>query len=201
MHYGVSKMRQLTLRFFIASCTFIIGISAFTLCTVKYFNKREKGYQSGELKPASPIEGNIPNNWQKVDMENKAFFYIPPSLESKIKNTNYLYRSFQNEDIDILAVYRRRDTNATCDMQNSKEIFPQSKWSKVTIDGKDATIGWVGKMPLDLESNTQFLDTVIVCVPNVGDGGYEFQMVAMYKNEQDYRDVQRVINSIRFSHP
>jgi hypothetical protein len=187
-------MRKLTVSIFIAASTFILGITVFTLWTLRYFNGDEK------ITTVTNTEAQFQSKWQKINIDNKASFYIPPGLEPQVRDTPYLYRSFRDEDMDILAVYYPRNANATCNIKNPEKVFLQSEWSKRTIDGRDASIGWVGKKPRDLEGDTPFLETVIICVPNV-DGEYEFQMVAMYKKEQDYETVLKVINSIKFTQP
>jgi hypothetical protein len=42
------------------------------------------------------------------------------------------------------------------------------------------------------------LKGMTVCVPDVGDGEYELNILARYKDERDYQDLLRIIDSIEF---
>jgi hypothetical protein len=197
-------MRQLTFRLLIASFTFAIGIAAFTLWTLRYFSRAEKSAKSVISEPRSNTQGGaIPPDWQKVDMEGKATFYIPPALSPAFTDRQLINRHFRNENSEIWIFYHRAGGGVAC-MQHGDEKLSKSKTTKMKVAGMDASIE-------NLKSaifNLFFLNTpearqrgMIICVPDVGDGEHELEIYGRYNGDQDYQTVWRIINSISFPNP
>jgi hypothetical protein len=198
---GIAKMKHLSFRLLIAVITFTLGIAASTLWAMNYFSLINKPVMlaSSEPQPLTQMAGDIPTGWRKVDMEGNASFDIPPGLKEERMDLSSLYRSFRNESMKIVALYNRRGAGATCTVQNDEKAVPRSELSPTTVGGRAATIDYLEKTTFDIDDATATFKGMIICVPDVGDGKHEFAVIAKYKEEQDYQNVRRVIDSIKFS--
>lgn len=182
-------MGKLTFRLTIAVITFTLGIGVATFWTVSHFRHGEKNIKLAEE--------STPEGWQRIDMAGKATFYIPPGLREIKFDTDALSRTYQNDSQEFLFIYDR--SVPVCYAQKDENIVPKSKLIKTKVDGRDATLENVDQIPLDFYKGGPVLKGVLICVPNVDSNGYQFEILAKYKNEQDYENVFRVVNSIKFS--
>jgi hypothetical protein len=114
-------------------------------------------------------------------------------------DTTSPYRAFRREGIDISVSLENIHTGGTC-VIHGEENLSKSKVKRARVGGRDATV-------LNLEvaafvprplSGDEVLKGMTVCVPDVGDGEHELNILAGYKDERGYQDVLRIIDSIEF---
>lgn len=194
-------MHHLTLRLLIAICTFSLGVATVVLWAQHYIDsvKELAGPVSKESNPLNPAEGDISAQWEKVDMEGEVTFYVPPGLRRINRGPNPPYRDFRNDSMMFFTMYANRGVGATCSVQNREWAEKKATLSEITVDGRDATIQYIDQVPFEVDQPEPILNALTICVPNVGDGAHELAIVAMYKNDEDYKIVRRIIDSIKFS--
>jgi hypothetical protein len=186
---GEHKMRKLTFRLAIAVITFSLGIAVATFWTISHFRRVEKNIKLAEE--------SAPEGWQRIDMAGKATFHIPPGLREIKFDTDALSRTYRNDSLELLFIYDR--SVPVCYAQKDENIVPKSRLIKTKVDGKDATLENVDQIPLDSYKDGPVVKGIMICVPEVDSSGYQFEILAKYKNEQDYENVLRVVNSIKFT--
>jgi hypothetical protein len=194
-------MHRLTIRLLIAICTFALGITIVALWAHHYFDfiKDLNGPTSKGSPPPSQTEANIPPGWEKVDMDGKATFFIPPGLRRVNRDPNHLYRDFRSDSMQFFTMYTNQDGGATCVVQNRERAEKKPGLSEITIDGRNATIQYFDKTTFEIYQPEPVLKGLTICVTDVGDGEHEFGIVAKFKGDQDYQIVRRIIDSIKFS--
>lgn len=193
-------MRQLTKPAKMALIILALGMAAAILAETHNFKaRRELGMRSRvELKPPTSSEGDVLLDWQKIDMDGKAIFYIPADLRPVIKDTGYLYRAFRNDKMEVLMYYRGNE-GATCIASRNERLVTRAKITRTIVDGRAATLENIEKISFGLTDDKPLLKGFVMCVPDVGDGQHEFIIVGKYQSEQDHQILQRIIGSIKFS--
>jgi hypothetical protein len=188
-------MRQLSFRALVSILTFTLGIMGVALWSIRQFGD--------SARPASSADGrqkpSVQPEWNKIDMDGKATFYVPADLRTVVLYASSPYRAFRREGMDIAMFYPNIRVGGTC-IDHNEENLSKYKVSRTKVAGRDATI-------LTLEvavfgdqdiHDSEPLKGMTICVPDMGDGEHEFSILARYKNEQDYQDIQRIIDSIQF---
>ena len=132
-------------------------------------------------------------------MDGKATFYVPANMRAGVLYAAWPYRVFLREGMDIAMFYSNIRVGGTC-IDHNEENLSKSKVSRTKVAGRDATILKLEVAAFDFGDlhNSELLKGVTICVPDVGDGEHEFSISARYKNEQDYQDIQQIIDSIHF---
>jgi hypothetical protein len=181
-------MRPLTFRAIVSILTFTLGVTAAAVWSARYF------YYS-----ARPPAGAAQPEWKEVDIDGKVTFRVPANLTTALIDTTSPYRAFRREGMDISVSRENIHTGGTC-VIHGEENLSKSKVKRMRVAGRDATV-------LNLEVaafgpqhlyDSELLKGMTVCVPDVGDGEHEFSILARYKDERDYQDVLRIIDSIEF---
>jgi hypothetical protein len=194
------KLRQLTIAVFIAILAFGLGIVMAFWWIRHDSNLKSFLVQTSDApKATSQTTAETPPGWQKIDMNGAVTFYIPPGLRPVIKDTPHLYSAFRNDSMEIFASYDLRSKIATCIVQNDKRVVPRTELTKTTVGGQVAFLENIEKITFDMYQTEPVLKGVAICVHDVGDSKHQFAVVGMYKGDQDYQTLRRIIDSIKFS--
>lgn len=181
-------MRRLTFRAIVSILTFTLGVTAAAVWSARYFYNN-----------ARPAAVAAQPGWKEVDMGGKVTFRVPANLETVSMDNTAPYMSFRRKGMDIAMFPSAIHVGSTC-VIHGEENLSKSKVKRTRIGGRDATV-------LNLEVavfgpqhlyDTELLKGMTVCVPDTGDGEHEFSILARYKDERDYQDVLRIIDSIEF---
>ena len=194
-------MRQLKTNLFVAVGILLLGTAAATLWTTHHFNLavRQPARISDEPNLGSQTERNVPADWQGINIEGNAAFFIPPGLRPVIHDTGSLYKAFRNDSMEVFMYYPSKK-DGTCILTKNESLVTKAKVTKTTVGGRDATMEHTEKTSFGLEDDRPILKGFIICVPDPGDGEHEFVIVGKYKSDQDYQILRRIIDSIRFPH-
>jgi hypothetical protein len=190
-------MRQLAFRVLIAAVTFTLG-SVAAWWSVRYFSAADQ-LATDEQKHILKTGQTAPPEWKKINMEGKATFHIPPSLKPEVLDAYPIYRAFHSEGLEVSMFYYRIGTGGPC-IAHAEEKLSKHKVSKTRVGGREATLLNIEKAvfgPQHLKE-PEPLRGLTICVPSVGDGEHEFNILVRYKSEQDFQDTQRIIDSIKF---
>lgn len=182
-------MRPPTFRAIVSVLTFTLGVTAAAAWSARYF------YNNARPPAAAARPG-----WRDVDMGGKVTFSIPADLETLDMETSPRpYASFRREGMGITMYPELIHVGGVC-VDHREEKLSKSKVKGTKVGGRDATVLYHEVTvfgPQDL-NDSELLKGITICVPDVGDGEHEFSIIAGYKDERDYQDVQQVIDSIEF---
>lgn len=86
-----------------------------------------------------------------------------------------------------------------CVAQSNQMQSSAIKVEPMIIDGREARIQRVDKIPFNLEDDADLaVSGFLICVPNVGDDAHEFSIVGKYKTPDHYQTLYRIVDSIQF---
>jgi hypothetical protein len=188
-------MRQLSFRALISILTFTVGIMGVALWSIWQFGASAPRSTSadGRQKPSAQPE------WKKINMDGKATFYVPADMRTVEMYAASPYRAFRREGMDIAMFYPNIRVGGTC-IDHNEENLSKYKVRRTKVAGRDATILTLEVAVFGTQDlhDSEPLKGMTICVPDMGDRKHEFSILARYKNEQDYQDIQRIIDSIQF---
>ncbi len=145
------------------------------------------------------VDADMPRDWRRIEIQDGVVVYVPPDLRSEVNDHAPGYRGFRNETMQVLMDYGRFNEVTTCIVQNGRRIDHQVILSDTRIDGREARIEKIDRMPFNLDDDAKLAGKGFeICVPDVGDGAHEFAVVGKYKSDQDYQTLYRIIDSIKF---
>lgn len=188
-------MRRLSFRALISILTFTLGITAVALWSIGQIGRSARPTTGADGRPNPSIEPE----WKKINMDGRATFYVPADLAPGRLDAGEPYRAFYRGGMEIIMLSPRIGVGGTC-VAHNEENLSKHKVSRIRVARREATlethqIATFGYFDL---RRPDALKGITICVPNVGDGEHEFSILARYKSEQDYQDIQRILDSIRF---
>lgn len=188
-------MRRLSFRALVSILTFTLGITAAALWSIRQIGRSARPAASADARP----DPSVQPEWKKINMDGKATFYVPADLTPGRLNAGEPYRAFHREGMEIMMFYPNIGAGGMC-LDHNEENLSKHKVSRTKVAGRDATLLTldVAVLSYDDLSRPEALKGITICVPNIGDGEHEFSILARYKSEQDYQDIQRILNSIQF---
>ena len=188
-------MRRLSFRAIVLILTFTLGMMAVALWSVRQIGHSVRPAASADGRPKPSVQPE----WTKINMDGKVTFYVPADLKQGVLDAGEPYRAFYREGMEIAMFYPNIGAGGTC-ISHDKEELDKYKVRRTKVAGRDATFltHEVAVFLYQDLSHPDALKGITMCVPDMGDGEHEFSILARYKNEQDYQDIQRIIDSIQF---
>lgn len=187
-------MRRLSFRALISILTFTLGVTTAALWSIRQIGRSARPATGADARP----EPSVRPEWKKINMDGRVTFYVPADLAPGRLDVGEPYRAFRREGMEIMMLSPHIGVGATCVMHN-EENLSKHKVSKTKVAGRDATllIHEIAVFGYFDPRRPDALKGITVCVPDAGDGEHEFSILARYKSEQDYQDIQRIVDSIR----
>ena len=185
---------KLRLIVFLSAC--VIGVTT----TVLWYTLRGKLVQVPHNRittESGKSQHNDPEwNWQRIDMDGKVTFLVPPELSPAVKRWEPLSRTFIKEGNLWFSIYQRRGPEQ-CDSYIGAS--KTSRFENVSIDGQEALSEWKEEIAWDIDHDQPVLKGVVICVPDLANGERGFVLVGKYKSDQDQEILKLIIGSIKFS--
>jgi hypothetical protein len=188
-------IQRLSFRALVSILTFTVGITAVALWSIRQFGRCAQPATSANERPKPSVQPE----WRKINMDGKATFYVPADMETGVLYAGQPYKAFLREGMEIAMFYSDIGAGGTC-ISHHEDALNKDKVRRTEVAGRDATLLTL-EYAVFLYHNLDHPDAlkgITVCVPDMGDGEHEFEILARYKNEQDYQDIQRILDSIQF---
>jgi hypothetical protein len=165
-------MHRLPLRLLIAICTFALGIAIVALWAQHYLDSEKDfaSFVSKESEPGVPTDRGISAPWEKIDMEGKVTFHVPPGLRRINRGATPPNRDLRNDSMQFFAMYANQGVGATCTVQNRERAEEKAGLSEITIAGREATIEYIDQVTFESYQTEPILKGLTICVSDVGDG-------------------------------
>lgn len=195
-------IRKLTTRAWIAAITFVIGV-LLTMWWVIPFDRMEK--TAGERIASNlPTQQQIvlPDDWRRLEFDNKVFITLPPDLQSKEPfGDSLLYREvYANKQLH-LEIFGHVMILVPNDELRKKRAFPCERpdivqkgsaysESVIEIDGRR------GK--LEITHTTDRGIGATLCFPNADDSVFDLLLAVHCEDEQGLATARQIFSSISF---
>lgn len=135
--------------------------------------------------------------WQRIDLDGKAIFSVPGSLSPALKRP--VFRAFTNYETLWFSMYQSETEEAYCDFYAKSVVSSDSQIESIVVDGRKSVLERRKTIPFDIEHEEPILKGIVICVPD--SPNRSFFVVGKYKSEDDYHVLQKIIDSIKFTHP
>jgi hypothetical protein len=86
-----------------------------------------------------------------------------------------------------------------CDFYAKHLVSRGGRIERTVVDGRESILERKETIPFDIEHEEPILKGILICVPDLPNGN--FFAVGRYKSEDDYRVLQKIVDSIKFTHP
>jgi len=135
--------------------------------------------------------------WQRIDMDGKVTFLVPPDLSPAYNDWEQLSRKFIKEGTLWFYIYQRKGPEQ-CDSYKLG-ARKSSRFEDVFIDGQKALIEWIDEVGWEIDQDKPVLKGLMICIPDFPNGERGFVLVGKYKSDQEYEILKRIIESVKFS--
>ncbi|HXD32799.1 MAG TPA: hypothetical protein VN643_16875 [Pyrinomonadaceae bacterium] len=136
-------------------------------------------------------------DWQRIDMDGKVTFLVPPELSPAFKRWKPLSRLFVKEGNLWFSIYQRKGPEE-CEYYKLG-ASQGSRFEDFFIDGQKALLERREEIPWDIDQDKPVLKGLVICVPDFSNGERGFVLVGKYKSDQDYEILKRIVESVKFS--
>lgn len=174
-------MRKLNIRLAVALVTFLAGVSSFLLWHMPY---------RVEEIPALQLKPGIPEGWQKVEVNNRASFYLPPDMKSVM--TCGLHSENSGGDIleahDFGIIYGYGENISCPDLLDFSD--------KATLQTSNVTIHGQGAMFSSWIKNDYH--RIRLCFSDIGDGKTSLNLLVSYRDKRGLDVARQIFNSVEF---
>lgn len=196
-------IRKLTTTVWIGAITFGMGV-VLTTWWVAPFDRMKKtpGQGIAPNLPTTQQQIVIPDDWRRLEFDNKIFVMLPPDLQSKEPFGDSLrYREvYANKQLH-LEIYGHVLILAPNDELRKKKAFPCERpdnvqkgsaysESDIEIDGRRAK--------LEITHTTDRGIGATLCFPNADDSVFDLLFAVNCKDEQALATARQIFSSIRF---
>lgn len=179
----------------IVACTVVLVIGVLTLRRIRGPRPESKTISTGTIEP----NADVPGDWLRLEIQEQVTFHIPAYLKSGSADRADGYRRFRSGGIEIQMDYGLTNHVTVCVLQSDQMRASAIKVETTKIDGREAKIERVDKIPFNLDDDEKLaVKGFLICVPNVGDNTHEFSVVGKYQSTEDYQTLLRIVDSIRF---
>lgn len=157
-------------------------------------------FVSGQSAPVTSQQKDAVAGWQIIDLDGKASFSVPLELSPAFKHPEPTFKAFTNKVTLWFSMRQLTKSEPSCDFYAKRLASKESRFESTVVDGKEAILERRKTIPFDIEQEQPILQGIIFCVPP-SEGSAGFIIVGKYKTDDDYQVLQKIVDSIKFTHP
>lgn len=157
--------------------------------------------RDSSVRSVAPTPSQSPSTqagWQRIDLDGRATFSVPGYLSEVLKHPRPDFRAFTNYETLWFSMYRSEAEEAYCDFFAKSPVPKGAQIESTVVNGRKSVLERRETIPFDIEHEEPILKGIVICIPDSRKGN--FFVVGKYKSEDEYRVLQEIIDSIKFTH-